>query len=280
MGACTNYVTTVLKLIYKHFYILPNYLALAVRRESEYKAGFYTFIFHQIIAISIWLIFWKAIINNIGDNGKLGDWDYGRMVMLTGFVSINMGMWALFSTIWRLPRQILTGELNNHLIKPVHPFLHMVFKRLNLRATPRIFIGIGVLTLGSINSQASHPPSAVCLAALISMLSFLTTIMPFAIVCLAAFWIGKAEFLRDLFIELFLFQNYPLSEFPKPFIVVFTIVIPMIFAATTPVLVLTQWDVATSLTALGAMILIIVTQLLLFKFLWNRGLRRYESYGG
>ncbi|MBN1845392.1 MAG: ABC-2 family transporter protein, partial [Sedimentisphaerales bacterium] len=104
--------------------------------------------------------------------------------------------------------------------------------------------------------------------------------LPFATVCLTAFWIGRADFLRDLFIELFVFQNYPLSEFPNAFIAVFTFVVPLIFSATAPVLVLTRLSTAQSAGILGLLAGMIAGQLLLFRTIWRRGLKRYESYGG
>ncbi|MBN1764241.1 MAG: ABC-2 family transporter protein [Sedimentisphaerales bacterium] len=263
--------------IVKHFRILPEYVKLAVKRESEYKLGFYTFIFHQLVTAAIWLLFWKVLINKIGD---FGSWNYGRMVLLTGFVTINMGMWLTFVFIWRLPRQILTGELNSHLIKPVHPFLHMILQHLNLRSLPRILIGVLILIYALSHFELQYSRWSLVVAGVTSFLSFLTSFMPFATICLLAFWIGRAEFIRDLFIELFVFQNYPLTEFPTVFIAVFTVVIPLIFSATVPVLVLTKLSLGWGMLLLAGLIIIISLQLWLFGFLWNRGLRRYESYGG
>lgn len=261
----------------KHVWLVPKYVRLAVRRQSEYKASFYTFLAHQVMTVGVWLIFWKMLLGKIGD---IGSWNFPRMVLLTGFVTINAGMWLTFVAVWRLPREVLTGQLNSHLIKPVHPFLHFLFREINLRSVPRLFVGIGVLTVGLNYYDVGFSGQSLLLAGMISALSFLTTFLPFATICLAAFWIGQAEFIRDLFIELFVFQNYPLSEFPNAFIFVFSLVIPLIFSATVPVLVLTQFSTAQALGLLAGMVVIIAGQLTLFSFLWKRGLRRYESFGG
>ena len=119
------------------------------------------------------------------------------------------------------------------------------------------------------------------LAGILSLLSFLTSFLPFAMVCLSAFWIGRAEFLRDLFVELFVFQNYPLREFPNLFIFFFTFVFPLIFSATMPVMVLTRrLSLGESFGIVGLLLAIITVQILLFRVVWKRGLRRYESFGG
>jgi len=192
---------------FKLMRILPDYVRLAIRRETEYKAGFYTYLVHQTVTLLIWLIFWRAILSRIGN---FGSWDFPLMILLTGFSTISMGLWMTFSTIWRLPREILRGDLNNYLIKPVHPFAHFIFRRLNLRSLPRILLGAGTITYGLYFYEIPWSGMSLLLAGMISMLSFLTAFLPFALICLTAFWIGRAEFLRDLFGELFVFQNYPI----------------------------------------------------------------------
>lgn len=261
----------------KHVRTAPAYVRLAVKHQSEYKSSFYIFLAHQVVTIAVWLTFWKVLLGKIGD---LGSWDFPRMVLLTGFVAINGGLWLTFVAIWRLPREILTGQLNSHLIKPVHPFLHFLCRQLNLRSLPRLLIGVGMVTVALRYYNVDFTAGRLVLAGVISALSFLTTFLPFATICLAAFWIGRAEFLRDLFIELFIFQNYPLSEFPNAFIFVFSLLIPLIFAGTIPVLVLTTLSIEQSLLLLAGLILLIIGQFALFGFLWKRGLRRYESFGG
>lgn len=266
-----------MNLMVKHIWLTPKYVRLAIRRQSEYKVSFYTFLVQQVTTVAVWLIFWKMLLGRLGD---IGSWDFPRMVLLTGFVTINAGLWLTFVAIWRLPRVILTGQLNSHLIKPVHPFLHFLFREINLRSAPRVFIGIAILVVGLSHYDVGFSGRSLLLAGVMSALSFFTTFMPFATVCLMAFWIGQAEFVRDLFIELFIFQNFPLSEFPNVFIFVFSLVIPLIFSATVPVLVLTKLSTGQALGLLALMMVIIVGQVTLFRFLWKRGLRRYESFGG
>ena len=267
-----------MRMVRKHIGLGPEYVRLAVKRETEYKLSFYTFVLHQIMTVAIWLIFWKVLLGKIGD---FGEWGFKDMVLLTGFLMINMGIWLTFSAIWRLPGEILRGDFNTYLIKPVHPFLHFMCRRLNLRSWPRIVIGVGTVIYGLTAYDFEYEPVQIVLAGVTSLLSFLTSFLPFAMVCLSAFWIGRADFLRDLFVELFVFQNYPLSEFPNVFIFVFTFVFPLIFSATIPVLILTRrLSLGASFGIVGVLVTLIIVQILLFRVVWQRGLRRYESFGG
>jgi ABC-2 type transport system permease protein len=264
-------------ILLKHLSLFPEYIRLATRRQAEYKVGFYVFLLNQLFSISLWLIFWKILIDRIGD---FGDWTYELIVLLTGFVAVNAGMWLTFIYIWRLPGEILSGSLNSHLIKPVHPFLHMLCKWLNLRSFPRLIMGVAIITFAIIYFDLPFTIPTIIVAGLTSLLSFLAVFLPLAIICLSAFWIGRAEFLRDLFVELFVFQNYPLTEVPSAFIFVFTFVIPLIFSGTIPVLVLTKYSIPHSLRLLLLLLFIVTIQILLFNVLWRKGLRRYESFGG
>ena len=262
----------------KHLTLVPQYFRLARSREAEYKVGFYTFILNQVVSIAVWLVFWRILMDNFGPFGR---WSYEHVVLLTGFVSINSGLWLTFIAIWRLPGEILTGALNSHLIKPVQPFVHVIFKNLNLRSFPRILMGAGIVVFGIVYFDLAFDSVSIVLASCMSMLSFLSVFIPLAMIGLSAFWIGRAEFLRDLFVELLIFQNYPLTEFPNPFILVFTFILPLIFSGTVPVLILTlNFSVWQSLLILLLLLVIVVGQLLLFRAIWNRGLKRYESYGG
>ena len=266
----------------KHSVLIPDYIRLALRREAEYKVGFYTFILNQLISISLWLLFWNVLMSKIGSFGK---WNYEHVIVLTGFVAFNAGLWLTFLFIWRMPVEILTGALNAHLIKPVHPFLHLIFRRLNLRSFPRMLMGIAIVAYALFHYGLPHDFGSVTLATATSLLSFLAVFMPLAMIGLTAFWIGRAEFLRDLFVELFIFQNYPLTEFPRAFIMFFMFVIPLIFSGTMPVVILTknfgQWSgYIQSLLIFAALLIIVTVQLLAFNWIWRAGLRRYESYGG
>lgn len=257
--------------------MLGVYISLALKRQVEYKFSFYTFIFNQVVSIVVWLVFWKVLFTKLGN---LGIWDFNKMIMLTGFLNINTGLFAIFGYIWRLPQDIINGNLNSTIIRPVHPFAHMMLKQMNLKSMPRLAMGAAVVTYGIVTSPASISPLSITLSITVSLLSFITSLMPFATICLSAFWIGRADFIRDLFVELFLFERYPLSEFPKSIVVFFSLFVPLIFCATVPVLILSEWNELRSLLVLLAMIAIITLQMLVFIFTWRKGLRRYESYGG
>ena len=141
-------------------------------------------------------------------------------------------------------------------------------------------MGLAIVTFALVHYDLPYDGFTLILAAFTSLLSFLAVFLPLAIIGISAFWIGRAEFLRDLFVELFVFQNYPLTEFPKFFILVFTFVIPLIFSGTIPVVVLTWDNTAKSFLLFLLLVAIITLQIIVFNVIWKRGLRRYESYGG
>ena len=255
------------------------YIHNAIRREVEYKAGFYTFILNQIVAVSIWVVFWRVITRNIGDFGAA--WDFPHLMVLSGFVGISNGLWFIFSYIWRVPAEILSGNLNSHLIKPVHPLAHLICKQLNLRAIPRIIMGIIIVSFAVIHFDLKYTWISIILAGVISFLSFIAVYLPLVILSISAFWLGRADFLRNLFVELFVFQNYPLTEFPNIFKYVFIVFLPLAFAGTYPALVLTKgYSTGEGAILIGILMALITCQILVFIILWSKGLRRYESYGG
>jgi len=262
---------------FKQLSLLPLYARLSLKRESEYRLAFYMFILNQALFVGLWLLFWRVLLNRIG---TFGVWDFPMVALITGFVAVSQGIAFMFINIYRVPTEILTGTLNMHLIKPVHPFLHLVCKRLNLNSAPRIFVGAAIIIGVLFAYDISFTWLAVLMALLVSILGFFAVMIPFAMLGMLAFWIGKAEFIRDLFVELFVFQNYPLSEFPGFFVVTFTFILPLIFTGTFPVLMLTQFTLMQSFLTLVIALGLVIIQIVLFNIMWRKGLKRYESYGG
>lgn len=257
--------------------LFKAYIFTSLKKHTEYKFAFWTFIFGQILQVALWVVFWSVLLNNIG---TFGSYTFSMMILLTGFVSFHNGIWFFFIHIWGLPRIILRGEFNTYLTRPVHPLIHFFGRNLNLNNFTQIILGIGLIVYSLVWLDIPFQVNTLVIAFIIAGLSFFATLLPFMTLCLSAFWIGKAEFLRDLYSELFVFENYPLTEFPRVFTIAFTYVIPLIFAGAIPVLVLTQLSLVQSLLMLGLLLLVVIGQLLLFLFIWKKGLMRYESYGG
>jgi len=257
--------------------VVGAYLSLALKRETEYKGSFYVFVVNNALTFVMWLLFWKIILGAIGG---FGAWDFPMMVLLTGFAGISAGMWVLFIAVWRLPGAILTGNFNNYLIRPKHPLLFFIGRGLNIRSLTRVFIGLGLLVYALIVYDFNFSVLQLLIALVIAFIGFLTTYLPFVILSLLTFWIGKAEFIRDLYTELFIFQHYPLSEFSTPVVGFFTLVVPYVFVGTVPVFVLVRWTLWQSLGVLLFLFVLIAVQIFVFNIVWKKGLRRYESYGG
>lgn len=263
--------------IVKHIRLIPAYVRLVLKEEIEYKFAMYLYLLSHVVSVLVWIIFWRAMLNNIG---TFGEWSFPLMVLLTGFVTISQGFMWVFLGIYQLPAHILNGKLNTYLVKPVHPFLHLISKEINVHSAVRVALGVVLVVVPLFVYTIPYSTTQLMIALAMSILGFAVTTIPFALVCCLSFWIGRGDFVRDLFAEIFPFQQYPLSEFPTAFVYAFTFVLPLIFSGTFPVLVLTVLTLQESVALLGVLLCLTIGQLAVFSMLWKAGLRRYESYGG
>jgi ABC-2 type transport system permease protein len=263
--------------VFKQIRLFPAYLRLSVKKQTEYKVSFYVFIINSIIQFGIWILFWELVLRRLE---SIGEWGFPLLVVLTGFATIAQGLVFMFGGIWRLSTVIIKGELNLYLVRPLQPLMHYIMTNMNVRSLPRSVLGAVLVGIGVGIYQLPFSFGSILLAAAVSMLSFLAIFIPFVMVGILAFWLGRAEFIRDLFFELFIFQNYPLTVFPAGFLFFFTYIIPFVFSATMPALVLVRFSMGESLQVLGILAAVVIVQLFIIAIVWKRGLQRYESSGG
>lgn len=259
------------------FSLTKAYVVNALKRHVEYKVAFWTFIIVQLLGLASWLIFWKVLLDRVG---TFGSFDLPMMVLLMGFLNFHMGVWFFVINIWSLPEKILDGSFSEYLTRPLHPLLHYLGRNLNLTNIFRIIIGLGLVFFALFYFDIQASPINLALAFLISFLAVPATLLPFITLCLSAFWIGKADFLRDLAGELFVYENYPLTEFPTAFRRIFTYIYPLAFSGAIPALIAIELSFFRGIEVLFVLSLIVAIQLTIFNIVWRKGLRRYESHGG
>ena len=75
-------------------------------------------------------------------------------------------------------------------------------------------------------------------------------------------------------------NRFPLNILPTLIKGFYTFIFPGIFLGTYPVLIVAEWGLLTTLKFLGIELLILLFWIIILCFLWGRGVKKYESYGG
>ena len=263
-------------MLIKQLRLLRRFIVLSFKHLLEYKFAFYSSIFRQALIISVWVLFWKIIVGNVS---SLQNWNFESLAVFVGFVLVMDSTWSLFFPVMRLGEAIRTSKIDIFLTRPVQPIASMIMQRMYFGDLIGVLIGLGIIIAVAVNS---FQPFVLKLlfGLLMVWVAVMISIVIYAFVGILTFWLGEVSFLRDALISLDAADNYPLNIFPGAIRGFFTYVVPTIFVATYPALIVSQWSWILSFQIFALELAILAGWLIIFNITYRKGLRRYESFGG
>jgi ABC-type uncharacterized transport system permease subunit len=260
--------------------IIMRYIICNFKKDMEYR---YTFILQFVIglvALFISLLFWKVLFLNMR---QFEGWNLSSVILLHYYSEIFLELFITFligaHEFWS---PINRGTLDIYLIRPIDPRLAYLAK--NFTIIPLInlviksFIILPILFLYfKLDINIFKFIFSIITIMLVSCIIGITQITFSSI----AFWWGRVDALDKILDMIFEFFRYPLTVLPYWIRSLLTIAIPIIFASTYPALFTLQ-KMSNMLYLKNILILIIVgiVWLAIHNFIWKKGLKRYESYGG
>lgn len=260
----------------KQIKLLRRFAVLSFKHLLEYKFAFYSSVFRQLLIIMVWLLFWQIIIGNVS---SLQNWNFESLAVFVGFVLVMDSTWSLFFPVMRLGENIRTGKIDIFLTRPVQPILSMIMQRMYFGDLIGVLIGLGIIGFAAA-SNFSPFVLKMLFGLLMLLVAVMISITIYAFVGVLTFWLGEAGFLRDALMSLDVADNYPLNIFPGVIRGFFTFVVPTIFVATYPALIVSEWSWIFSFRAFALELLVLIIWISIFTVTYRKGLRRYESFGG
>ena len=169
------------------------------------------------------------------------------------------------------------GDFDKYLTRPVNTLVHVMFEKLQIDAPGELVMGIALVcvSLPQLSIEWSVLKVLLGIAAILFATFIFTGIK--TITAAVAFWSkrsGNIIYMVYMFND---FAKYPVTiynEFVKNLI---TYVIPFAFTAYYPALYLLTGE--NPLYNVGMTVLLSVALMSLGVFVWNRGIRAYESAG-
>ncbi len=238
--------------------------------DLDFVFGIVALILENLINVLI-IIFIFSIVDNIKG------WNFDQVLFLYAFSSTSFGLWHYFfvNTI-SIPYYIRTGMLDRFLLRPVNVIFQIMTDSFDEDGIGDLIFGIIVLTIATIKLKISlikvvFLPLLIISGGLIyASLTLLSSLVSF-------FTIANTD-LSNLAMELSEFSKYPLSIYSSILRFIFTILIPIGFAAYYPSLFyITNYKLN--------LLLVLISPIISFLFLmivcklWNLALRHYSSSG-
>lgn len=247
-----------------------------LKKMVEYKANFVVgiigFLLGQITNILfIWIIF--AQIPN------LKGWTINQIVFIYGFSLIPKGIdHLLFDNLWAVGHFIVRrGEFDKYLTRPVNTLFHVMVEKLQVDALGELITGIALICVTVFHVGIEWSLTKVLL--IILVIPFATLIYTGIKIATAAlaFWIKRSGNVTYMFYMVNDFAKYPVTIYNNTVRGIITYIIPFAFTAFYPAkYILTGQNPMynVGMTAVMAVILMAIG-----IFVWNRGIRAYESAG-
>lgn len=246
-----------------------------LKRLMEYRVDFMIGMFAFMLNQGAGLLFLYVIFQNIQ---SLAGFSIEQILLMYGLSLIPKGIDHLFfDNLWLLPRIVRQGTMDRYLLRPVNPLYTFLIERFQPDAFGEIILGTALVITTAIRMQFSITIFQVLAVMLFIFLGiFLFTALKL-LTSSTSFWLKNSYPLMQITYNISDFTKYPLTIFPKLIQRLMTYVIPFALVSYYPGLyVFGMIGFGEVLLYLTAVLFILMSFAL---FVWNKGLKHYESAG-
>lgn len=259
---------SLLTVVKKNLIISWEMMKVNIASSMEYRTSFIVQVIGMIVnnigLILLWVIFFQKF-------PEVNGWEVGDTFMLFAITTTSFGFFMIFTGgAMEMARIVNRGELDYFLTFPTNTLWHAIVSRTSIPAIGDLFFGLALFFIFT-NYQSWQ---GVVLFLVISVLSALIFVNFIVITQSIGFFVGNFEGAAEqLFHALLGFTLYPQTVFHGVLKLIMFTVIPAFFIATLPVELMNNF----SWEMLGAMFLFWLLTFFLAVWIFNRGMKSYES---
>lgn len=253
---------------------------MTIAGQLQYRGALVLWMLGLILQPVIYLAVWAAVARSSG--GAVDG--YTDRAFAAYFLTMMLVNHATFTWIaWEFEYRVRHGALSPLLLRPVHPVHRDIADNLSFKLLTLIV----VLPATALLALAFRPSADITIGGVAAFVPALALAMAlrFAIeltLALAAFWTTRVEPLNRLYFVFALFlsgQAVPLALLPDP-VRVLASVLPFRWTVAFPVeVVLGQRSSSGIVFGIFAQLGWLALALLLLRWAWSRGVRRYGAVG-
>ena len=252
---------------------LRRFWSTALATQLEYQAN----VLIELVAVALSLSGSLLLLSLFfGPGRELGGWSWHQALVVQGFYTVFDGM----ASTWLRPNlgsivtHVREGTLDFVLLKPIDSQFWVSLRTFSPAGLPEI--GLGLLLAGWGANQAGAVLSPLLLAGVVLMLAVAGTILYslWFFIAATSIWFVKTWNATEVLRALLAAGRYPLTAYPAPLRLLFTLVLPVAFLTTVPAEVLLG---RAALPVLGLGCGLAVGFFALARWFWLFALRHYTS---
>lgn len=265
-----------MKQIRRMFRMHRIFIAQEFKRMMEYKGDFVVGIIGFLLAQCSNLLFLWIIFSQIPD---LMGWTVNEVIFIYGFSLIPKGIDHLFfDNLWSIGHfTVRKGDFDKYLTRPINTLFHVMVEKVQIDALGEFIMGVALVcvTLPTLAIEWSVIKVVLGLVS-IFFATFIYTGIKTATAAIA-FWSKRSGNVIYMFYMVNDFAKYPATIYNNAVKWIITYIIPFAFTSYYPALYILTGE--NPLYNVGMTVLISVVLMAIGIFVWNRGIRAYESAG-
>ena len=252
------------------------FVAQYMKNLMEYKVDFLTgaisFLLGQVIQIAFLSIIFSQIPNLIG-------WEFNEILFIYGFSLLPKGLdHLLFDNLWSVGYFIVRkGDFDKYLTRPINSLFYVIAEKFCVDAFGELLIGLVLVVYSVIQLRLTI--SWYMIPLFIIAVVFATLIYTAIKIATSAiaFWTKASGHITHMFYMTNDFSKYPTTIYNKFVRIVITYIIPFAFTAFYPASYFLTGE--NPLFCIGGTVVASVVLFSIAVFIWNKGIKAYESAG-
>lgn len=271
-GAIAARIRAAQRLVYIYFRCLGQQMKAILAYEADFAVMLVSAVIVQIAGfLFIWTIFQRI--------PDINGWTMWQVVMMYALVFVTEGVGSLFfEGTWRLSELVYNGKFDQILVRPVSPIVQVLAGAVGFNGLGNIVTGTVLIVVGIANTPIEWTPGRLLM--LVILIASAATIRVAINLgsAASAFWVKAPWSMVPMFVhQLGEFAKYPITIYSVAVQALIVIAVPFAFVSFFPtafIFGVDAWSIQGFLTPLVA-----IYSVLMAVWLFNVGLRRYESTG-
>lgn len=217
----------------RYFKSLRRFWGTALATQLEYQVN----VLIELVAVGLSLLGSLFMLSLFfGPGRELGGWSWSEALIVQGFYTVLDGM----ASTWLRPNlssivtHVREGTLDFILLKPIDSQFWLSLRTFSPAGLPEIGLGLMLVAWGGHQAGAPLSPLGMAIVLVMLLVGGLILYSLWFLIAATSIWFVKTWNATEVLRAVLASGRYPVTAYPAPLRMLFTLVIPVAFLTTVP----------------------------------------------